>query len=185
MKKQNPVVFLDMDGVICTRKAAGWSKAGRPLVRRLVKTMIRLPVRAIDMGAVARLDDICTRCAAEVVVSSMWRIDRDVPALLRMMGFRGAIHLDWRTDADGPTRGDEVTRWLDAHDYPAYVVLDDKPEELNAHSGRLVLTDNWSGLSQEDSIRAIDILGGSTADLPMGGMPQAIQPELAPAGACG
>jgi hypothetical protein len=66
--------------------------------------------------------------------------------------------VEWRTDADGPLRSDEIARWLDAHDWPAHVVIDDKSSELAAFEHRLVLTHNYHGLTQHDAARAVDLL---------------------------
>lgn len=143
-----------MDGVICTRKGAGWSLTGQPLVR----SRLRLPVRAIDPATVQHLNDICILTGAVVVVSSMWRIYHDVPRILLARGFTGRCHVDWRTDADGPMRSDEIARWLDAHGWPSHVVLDDKADELVAFEHRLVLTHNYYGLTQCDAARAVDVL---------------------------
>jgi hypothetical protein len=143
-----------MDGVICTRKGAGWSITGQPLVR----SRLRLPVRAIDPATVQHLNDICMLTGAVVVVSSMWRIHHDVPRILLARGFTGRCHVEWRTDADGPLRSDEIARWLDAHHWPAHVVIDDKSSELAAFEQRLVLTHNYHGLTQHDAARAVDVL---------------------------
>lgn len=143
-----------MDGVICTRKGAGWSITGQPLVR----SRLRLPVRAIDLSTVQHLNSICISTGAVVVVSSMWRINHDVPQVLLARGFTGRCHVDWRTDADGPLRSDEIARWLDAHGWPPHVVLDDKAGELATFEHRLVLTHNYYGLTQCDAAQAVDVL---------------------------
>ncbi|WP_154914241.1 HAD domain-containing protein [Pseudomonas fluorescens] len=151
----DPVVFLDMDGVICTRRGAGWSIHGRPLVH----SCRRLPVRAIDPSTVLRLNELCAVTGAVVVISSTWRIRRDVPQILRARGFTGRCHVDWCTDADGRLRSDEIARWLDAHGGPPHVVIDDKAGELVAFEHRLVLTSNYCGLRQCDVERAVELLG--------------------------
>jgi hypothetical protein len=154
MSNATPIIFLDIDGVICTRKGAGWTRFGKPIY----KSRIRRPVRAIDGNTVASLNRLCIQSGAAVVITSMWRLDRDVPAILRTVGFTGTIHESWRTDADGPTRGDEIRRWLEANGNPVHVVIDDKASELADFRERLVLTDNYSGLSRLDVDRAIHLL---------------------------
>ena len=94
MKTNFSIIFLDIDGVLCTRQAAGWTRAGGRLVKGL---RMRMPARAVDARAVARLNALVAASNALVVVTSMWRIDRDVPSLLKRVGFAGAFHADWRT----------------------------------------------------------------------------------------
>jgi len=149
------IIFLDIDGVICTRKGAGWTIDGRPLFRSLV----RRPVRAIDSVAMRHLNDLCARSGADVVVSSMWRIDRDVRAIFVRRGFTGRFHEDWRTDADGPLRSDEIRRWLVDHDNPTHVVIDDQLQQLLEIAHRVVLTNNYCGLTGADVMRAAQVLG--------------------------
>lgn len=49
MKKQRPVLFLDIAGVICTRKGAGWTSELMPFFGRLVKTNNYCGLRASDV----------------------------------------------------------------------------------------------------------------------------------------
>lgn len=150
----NPIIFLDIDGVLCTRMAAGWPRHGAPLVRSIV----RRPVRSIDTKAVTKLNALCAEVNALIVVTSMWRVDRDVPAILKRAGLTSEFHKDWRTDANGPTRADEVGRWLAAHGAVDYVLIDDTPKGIEAMQSRVVLTDNYQGLTANDVDRALRIL---------------------------
>jgi hypothetical protein len=150
------VVFLDIDGVICTRKGAGWTIDGRPLFRSL----IHRPIRAIDPAAMQHLNDLCTRTGAEVVVSSMWLIDRDVRTIFAQRGFTGQFHHDWRTDADGPMRSHEIRRWLADHGNPNHVVIDDQLQQLLEIAHQVVLTNNYCGLTAADVTRAVQLLEG-------------------------
>ena len=158
--QMRPVIFLDIDGVLCTRFGAGWSRTGRRLWR--AGAQVRMPARAIDLHAVARLNDLCNRSNAQIVVSSSWRINRDVPLLLKRAGFSGAFHVDWRTDADGPARQDEVARWLSTHEPVEYVVIDDWLLGLEQLRSRLVLVDNYRGLAPKDVDRALELLQGQS-----------------------
>lgn len=156
---QRPVLFLDIDGVICARKGAGWTMDGKPILR--VRGGRRLPVRAIDPKTIQYLNTICSVTDAEVVVSNMWRIDRDVRRLLCSRGFRGDFHENWRTDANGPFRSDEIARWLGKHNWPEHIVIDDKEGELIPFLGRLVKTNNYCGLRAADVAFAVGLLGFS------------------------
>lgn len=129
----------------------------------MVRGRIRLPVRALSSRAIANLDKLCLASSAQIVVSSMWRIDRDVPSILTVAGFKGQFHPDWRTDTDGPQRSDEIERWLDAHGGPSYIVIDDKQDDLASMRTRLVLTDNYTGLTAADVESGLLVMGGCTA----------------------
>jgi len=110
------VVFLDIDGVICTRRVhAAFKDSGTwwrpdPVATRLVS---RLSVE----------------CGAAVVISSSWRkMDprEDIHGMLRKGGFRGFFHDDWATPVLKGFRGDEVAAWLAAHpEVEKWVALDD------------------------------------------------------------
>lgn len=155
--KPDRIVFLDIDGVLCTRKAAGWSRNGQPIIKGILR---RRPARALDGNAVQRLNTLCVTGSAVVVVTSTWRLDRDVPSILRRAGFSGRFHADWCTDAHGPTRADEITRWLAAHGTDRFIVLDDKLRGLEPFRDSLVLVDNYHGLELCDLDRAAQLLEG-------------------------
>jgi len=73
MSHMKPVIFLDIDGVNCTRKAAGWSIKGRRLVKRLVTMLVRRPARAIDVDT--KLDTLATKADLhEALNSQMWKL---------------------------------------------------------------------------------------------------------------
>ncbi|UIN23522.1 HAD domain-containing protein [Herbaspirillum frisingense] len=170
-EKQRPVLFLDIDGVICTRKGAGWTRDGRPILR----SIRRLPVRAIDPKTIKYLNTICSVTDAEVVVSSMWRIDRDVRQILSSRGFQGDFHEHWRTDADGPFRSDEIARWLGKHNWPEHIVIDDKESELMPFLDRLIKTNNYCGLRASDVDLAVGLLGFSRDLMDGEGLTQGVE----------
>jgi hypothetical protein len=53
---------------------------------------------------------------------------------------------DWRTDADRPTRGHEIHRWVTNHGDPLYAVVYDRPQVLDHQYERLVETTYYAGL---------------------------------------
>ena len=122
---------------------------------------MRRPPRAIDPTCLQRLGDLCGRTGALVVVSSTWRLDRDVPTIFRQRGFDGRFHDDWRTDLDGPTRGDEIGRWLAGHAVDAYVVIDDRPNQIAADQRPfLVAPDYFDGFQDRHLDAATRFLCG-------------------------
>jgi HAD domain in Swiss Army Knife RNA repair proteins len=133
------VVFLDMDGVLSTRRA--YSAAMEAEKNGL---MVRpVPDRWIDADAMTNFNDLIERSGALVVVSSTWRLDHHHTDgskfldILRRNGFVGTLHNDWRTKdlshpiagsviIQGKMRGDEVLEWLSRHpDITRYAILDD------------------------------------------------------------
>jgi hypothetical protein len=160
---QRPVLFLDIDGVLNTRFDAGWPRwTERParLVRpdRIGRPTRNRPARAISRAKITLLNDLCASSGCAIVVSSTWRLDRDVPAILASIGFARSFVADWRTDADGPTRGDEVWRWLDRHGNPRWAAVDDKPDFHPHQLYRVVLTDPYDGLKPEHCDRLAALL---------------------------
>jgi Swiss Army Knife RNA repair-like protein len=146
------VIFLDIDGVLAVRAmlirprgVAGWSP----------RTTSR---RTISAAAVGSLNRLLARTSARLVVSSDWRGRTDVRPLLRRAGVAGEFHEAWATDMLGPTRGDEITRWLSEHGKPAYVVLDDWASQVIDHHDRLIVPDYRVGLREGDALRAVAIL---------------------------
>jgi hypothetical protein len=89
----------------------------------------------------------------------MWRIYRDVRKVFAWIGSSGRFHANWRTDAAGPVRGAEIQRWLGANGNPSCVVIDDKAGGLETFRDRLVLTDNYCGLTVIDATGWSALLG--------------------------
>ncbi|MCK8786736.1 HAD domain-containing protein [Roseomonas sp. NAR14] len=144
------IIFLDIDGVLAFYPA-GWKQRLRSGQK---------PRRVLHVDAIERFNRLCAETASLVVVSSTWRLHGDVRPHLAHAGLTAPFHADWCTDEDGPTRGDEITRWLQAHDAGRYVVLDDRPEGLEAHASHLVQPHWRVGLLDHDVARAIEILRG-------------------------
>jgi hypothetical protein len=158
---QTPIVFLDVDGVLNSRRwdarSGAAEEAGPPTERELWE-------RRIDPECVARLDRLLQRTGAVVVVSSSWRkrlpLNEIVP-ILEARGFRGRIVGATATEDNTASRGAEITRWLTENDTrgAAYVVLDDEvvedvPPEL------VVRPSEGTGLTDQDIDRALLILTG-------------------------
>ena len=112
------IVFLDFDGVLCTRRAqiaAGDFENSQP----------SLDVTAVQMvGRLAEVDP-----TLRFVISSDWRevySREEIEAQLQQAGFIGKLHDDWRTPKSGAKRGDQVKAWLDQHpEVTGFVCIDD------------------------------------------------------------
>jgi hypothetical protein len=150
------IIFLDIDGVLATRPMMP-----RGIGREMVPSLRPKLPRALRAQPIAFLNQICAETNAQLVISSSWRLKGDPRPALVDAGVTGRFHDDWATDADGPQRGDEIERWLAAHEAADYVVLDDWRQGLERHASRLVLTDFRVGLTAQDARAAVALLHAS------------------------
>lgn len=61
------------------------------------------------------------------------------------------------------TRGHEIEKWLDEHDYiDRYVIVDDDSDFLPSQMKYFVQTDGRVGLTMENAEKIIEILNGTT-----------------------
>ena len=63
----------------------------------------------------------------------------------------------------GQSKGEEIAAWLDQHPGTSYVILDDRPDEFTrtpALQARLVLVDSMRGLRRADFRQALALLEG-------------------------
>ena len=163
------VIFLDIDGVLNHQRLYDSlrSRAGSTA-----------PADWIDADCVARLDALCARTGARLVISSSWRTYADIPgqpvgglvgtvAVLRSRGLVADVigatpdHTtdEMRARQERAPRWPEISAWLSAHSAARWVVLDDSeiPGTPEAH---FVRTDIATGLTDEDCERAAAALSG-------------------------
>jgi hypothetical protein len=141
------VLFLDVDGVLVNLKS---------LQQR------RALMEKADPGCVAALNRILDTTKARVVVSSCWRIGRNLPELrelLRDWGVKATVI--GRTPNLGTSRGSEIAAWLkefeQSRDVASIVILDDD-RDMDELSKFLVQTEFEPGLTEADADRAIAVL---------------------------
>ena len=153
-KEKLRVIFLDIDGVLSHYKSR-WN---------------------IDPQKVALLEEILKSTGAKIVVSSSWRVGcRDGKDFVDKMfsTWRSELNSQKRdslfiesiidvTDHMGRERGDEIQRWLDAHEdeVETYVILDDDNDMLEEQLFNFVQTDGWYGMSDRTVELATQILNG-------------------------
>jgi hypothetical protein len=148
------IIFLDIDGVLNSRKSAAF---------------YREPMRlAMDPKCVEELNTIWSRFTNTLIVlSSTWRLHWPLPALQKHMmqfGFKG--HLDDRTSfLNGKERGIEILDYLNRcreNDLviDSFVILDDD-SDMGALRSRLVQTSDEVGLTHEGALEAIELLNSS------------------------
>ena len=127
------VIFLDIDGVLNS-----W------------ESFYKITTEKLQL-----LNDLIEQTDAKIVISSSWRVgSKDVKDFLdknfskrtfRLDNFKDATNQECisnifyndniidLTDTFGPSRGDEIKRWLDNHsdDIESYVILDDDTDMLD------------------------------------------------------
>ena len=165
-RSERPVVFLDIDGVLNHVRLYRWmrDRAGPP-------------AEWLDPACIARVNTLCKRTGAKLVISSAWRT-YEIPGTTER-GWRGAAEvlrargltaevIDGTPVLESPAPGSalvvaagrwpEIRAWLDAHpEVDRWVVLDDMllPE---VPPGRHVRTDIEVGLTNADVERAVECL---------------------------
>lgn len=145
------ILFLDMDGVLCTARSTFMAEAIHG----------QIPHNYIDKEAAAYLLSIVRKYDLKIVVSSVWRgMDHFIPSM-RWFGFTSLdFHDDWRTGRSGDgTRGKEIDEWLNEHKDvdDKYVIFEDEPFDLLDHhkEKHLVKCELYNGIMY-DSIRQFE-----------------------------
>lgn len=158
-----PVVFLDVDGVLCT-----------PLSVRL-DWLLRRPMdrQLFDPIALFWLERLVRRTGAQVVLSSSWRYslgDSDALArrilqnLCRCLAAHGAP-VAGIAPILGVSKGEEIAAWTSQHPGVPCVILDDRADEFAAVPNLqpcLVLVDSRRGLRRRDYRRALALFHAQT-----------------------
>lgn len=155
------VIFLDIDGVLCT-----------PLSVRL-NWLFRWPMERpfFDPIALGLLRRLVRRTGARVVLSSSWRysFEDDDPFMQAIRDhFYRTLEANGTPVWDlapilGRSKGEEIAAWLEQHPGAGFVILDDRPDEFTgtpALKARLVEVDSMRGLRRRDFRQALDLLAG-------------------------
>lgn len=157
------IVFLDLDGVLCTPRAA------------LALGDFGL-IRTFDPVAVAFLNRLYEAVEYEIVVSSTWRREAYMPILLQATGihapcFRGNA---WRTGeairAPGEgmvSRPREIATWITENGpVDEYLILDDDHFSwTEEQESRWIQCDYQDGISLMAMQKAFDLFGAEWSTL--------------------
>lgn len=183
MSHKQPVIFLDIDGVLNIFDAATISLP--PIgFEPITRFETRLMPSALEL-----VNKLAEKYDALIVVSSTWRfLDKqfhkdpvldnwdqmnfDLKEFLRKSGLKATFHADWFTPhpkrfgelLHGRPRGLEIKEWLDEHpDVDNWVALDDDYRGFNfddylvAHLSRT--NPNTTGFGMKEYVIADKILG--------------------------
>ena len=146
----NPIIFLDLDGVLI-------GDDFRPTV----------PVRHLDPSRVDMLNTLVQMWDAQIVLTTSWRhpmgLTQEIVDVLARDGLKEPSRIIGQTPyLPGGSRSEEIRAWLQANwnGQPNFVILEDL--ELDTELSFLqVRCDPKTGFSDDDAVRAIQILGGA------------------------
>ena len=151
---KQPVIFLDFDGVLNTEQNyAQLAVEG--------KTNKDAWGPLFDPRAVENLRLIIDNTDAAIVISSSWRYAHSLGSLRMMWEVRGLPGEIFDTLACGATyisRGEEIECWLDKHECPDYVIIDDLDDFSPTQQPRYVETNPIVGITEADAQKEIEIL---------------------------
>lgn len=146
------IIFLDIDGVLNS-----WA------------SFYKITTEKLQL-----LNSLIEQTGAKIVISSSWRIgSEDVKDFIEKNFKKSNFRLDnfkdvtnhecienifyndniiGLTDTFGPSRGDEIKRWLDNHsdDVESYVIFDDDTDMLDEQLEHLVQTDTYYGITDRE-----------------------------------
>lgn len=172
-----PVVFLDVDGVLNHHDLY----AARRKREAYPRTDDEEHAAWIDPACVRRVQALCDRTGAAIVVSSSWReiigLDATVRAL-RHHGLTADVVGQTPTESEvgklivlAMSRWQEIRAWLDTHAMvDRFVVLDDAADSTPAEV--YVKTDIAVGITDADTERAVAILMDGAEQQPAQGAPR-------------
>lgn len=167
----NPVLFLDVDGVLNTRATKPGADGVRDVELRPVNNPQTRYTGVLEMAKVRAVARAVEACGAKVVVSSSWRdAFADGAAFAATLGLAPPIasapdllHRDWRTGRKvSSKRCHEIGWWLEEHRrVKRYAVVDDHPVFPPDWEGAKheVRTDARFGITNRDLDRIVGLLG--------------------------
>lgn len=173
------IVFLDIDGVLCTHKSIDEPKLPFP---EGFYMPFRMGWDRLDKECVKRLNEIIEATDAKIVISSTWRLSCStdwkfgyLTGFLFLEGVRADIidktpshYIQLYNGLWGPdkerinNRKSEIQQWFDNWDgepIESFVILDDWKDMGNLSSSH-VCPDESVGLQDCDVKKAIQILNG-------------------------
>lgn len=160
----NPIIFLDIDGVLCINFTKGTGHRNTDKYGDL-----------FDQYCVNQLKRIIDATGADIVISSTWRRaglramqdmwkDRSLPGNVIDITPFNVLPDSWPSWSSLDhtymnSRGEEIKKWMEVNGYPdRYVIIDDDPDMLDWQKDHFVMTETEKGLTSELADRAIEIL---------------------------
>lgn len=143
------VIFLDIDGVLCTHRQA-YAMGDHGLLG------------CLDPVGLSFLNRMCATYPMLIIISSSWRIGKDYNHFSRIFKATGHFNLadslhydDYATPSMTGVRGLEIEDWLKRNNeiVSDYLILDDDRDMLEYQMDRLINTPSDNGLLLEHYIR--------------------------------
>lgn len=160
----NPIVFLDIDGVVCTLRSQ-FAFGDSTLMQ------------AWDITCCQMLRRLCKKYDLCIVISSTWRHGKKeiLAHYLVVFGLIDYLYdtrsrpnddmhlLDpsgaWKTPRAEGMRGNEVAAWLSEHpEVRRYIIVDDDSDFLPDQLPRLIKTDGQEGFSAGNYMKMEEML---------------------------
>ena len=134
------IIFLDIDGVICSIRSAV-ACGGYPW--RVKAEDMEL----FDLIAIKLVQKICKDCDAKIVLSSVWRIYHDFNMIGKELNLPIIDKTPYKLTSH---RGEEIAMWLRDNKVDKYVIIDDDSDMLEEQLPYFVKVDRNNGLSYEN-----------------------------------
>jgi len=144
------IIFLDIDGVVCSIRSA-IAFGGYP--HRVRAKDIKL----FDQVAIALIRRVCKERGAKIVLSSTWRFTVRYKSLAKKLDLP---IIDSTAMHRREKRGDEIKQWLDKYpEVKVYAIVDDDDDMLDEQVPFFVKVDSQNGLSYKNYLGLNTILG--------------------------
>lgn len=141
------VIFLDIDGVLCTlRSHFAFGDHGGLM-------------QAWDITCCQMIRRICAEYKCKIVISSTWRHQKELNRYLCVYGLVDHIWSDsfkfdgdWKTPwMNCDTRGEEIDAWLKKHpEVTQYIIIDDDSDFIEYQKPFHIKTDTDEGFSSQN-----------------------------------
>lgn len=145
------ILFLDIDGVICTSRAHQAYGSG---------TIIQ----PWDPTCCQMIKRLCIANGYKIVCTSTWRFDPKVLDYFKKYDLLDLLYESWRTGGDRESRGEEIKDWMKYFNVSEYVIIDDDKDMLPDQLEHLIKTTFDDGFSAENLRKADELMGGKFKD---------------------
>ena len=146
------VIFLDIDGVLATRK----SEAEK-------RTMDPGPLWFLDKDCVAVLKSLVDKTGADLVISSSWREAKtwlkNITTALAVAGWINPPIIGRTPVPEAILRGINIASWLEHNQTKTFVIIDDASDMLPEQFSRFVKTSMVGGLTMVHHDLCVQLLG--------------------------
>jgi hypothetical protein len=146
------VIFLDIDGVLCTERShLSTSEPRKYLMTEWDVTVAKL------------IRNLCIEDNFQIVISSTWRLGKNRSLLLKKLAKHNLLKLlhedSYTPDSHFSSRGSEIQEWLSKHgDVDLYLIIDDDNDMLPEQTKFFIETNGEEGFGGADFMKAKNII---------------------------